>query len=332
MKKIFLLATLATLSTSAFSASTTSDQHYVIIQNSETADSFGLNTETNRTEYRTETERSICFRDVFDGYQTICNGVYVGLVDKDYDHDRDHDHDHDHDGRRGQYEPRPMPPACYTRPIYRSEMYTCWKPVSVPYDVFDHASTANVTVKIAAPPESLPANSNCGVRFTLAGDYMSAANNCAQYIAIAGQTVSGSGYIKNYKYEIKLLDAEVLLAPLAGNLEGLEVNGSELVVKTGNLRGGASFSLKLYVERKRLLKKDIVLIDRNLNAGEYSYQPTDARTGLVHINLQKLLGSFEENKKNIIRVSLDVNIKSSGSIQNTEAPALHQEASITINK
>jgi hypothetical protein len=76
----------------------------------------------------------------------------------------------------------------------------------------------------------------------------------------------------------------------------------------------------------------VVLIDRALNPGEYSFQSTDAKTGLVHINLQKILGNFEANKKNVIRVSLDLNLNSEAEINNQAMPALHQEATITIHK
>lgn len=316
MKKIFLTAILATLSVSAFGSSATSDQHFTAIQNSETTDSFALNTTSNRTEYRIETVRSICYRDVFEGYQTICNRL-AGYPDRD---------------RRGHYEPRPIPPVCYTRAVYRTEAYSCWQSVSVPYEVFDHASTANVDLKISATPEAKPVTNNCGVRFTLTGDYLVPTNTCAEYVAIANQTVENHGYVKNYNYAIKLLDAEVVLAPLAGNLQGLQVNGSNLVVTTGNLNGPANFTIKLFVERKRLLKKDVVLINRPLNANEFSFEATDARTGLVHVNLKKLLGNFEADKKNVIQVSLDVNINSPAMINNSAMPSLHQEASITINK
>lgn len=321
MKKILLTAILASLSVSTFGSSVTSDQHFTAIQNTETTDAFGLNTQTNRTEYRIETVRSICYRDVIVGYETICDR-FAGSVNPD----------RRIPPGRGRHEPRPMPPICHNRPVYRMEAYSCWRSVSVPYEVFDHASTANVNVKISATPEGKPVSKICGVNFNLTGDYLLPTNTCAEYVAVANQTVEDHGYVKNYNYAIKLLDAEIVLAPLAGNLQGLQVNGSDLVVKTGNLNGTANFTLKLFVERKRLLKKDVVLINRPLNANEFSFQAIDARTGLVHVNLQKLLGNFESDKKNIIQVSLDVAINSPAHINNSAMPALHQEASITINK
>jgi hypothetical protein len=259
----------------------------------------------------------------------------MSLINKDNDHERDHDHDRGGDHGRGGYEPRPMPrpvPVCYSQPVYRIEAYSCWETVSVPYEVFDHTTTANVNVKISPTPETRPVVNNCGVNFSLTGDYLIPTNTCSEYVAVANKTFENDGNVKNYTYAIKLLDAETVLAPLAGKLQGLQVNGSDLVVKTGNLTGATNFSLKLYVQRRRLLKSDVVLIDRALSPGEYSFQSTDAKTGLVHINLQKLLGNFEANKKNIIRVSLELNINTQAEINNQALPNLHQDASITINK
>ena len=110
----------------------------------------------------------------------------------------------------------------------------------------------------------------------------------------------------------------------------MHVEGNNLVVQTGTLTGASNFSLKLYVERKKLLQSDVVLIDRILRANEFSYEAIDGRVGLVRINLNKILGGFESNKRHVIKLNLDIRTDSGIIINNGALPSLHQEASITI--
>ena len=117
---------------------------------------------------------------------------------------------------------------------------------------------------------------------------------------------------------------------MAGNLQDISVNGNDLTVQTGNLVGATNFNLKLYVQRKKLLLSDVVLINRVLSTKEFSYEAIDEHTGLVHINLSKVIDGFEPNKKNVIKLSLDVNIEAGTLINGGELPNLHQEASVTI--
>jgi hypothetical protein len=346
MNRILAFGLMATLSISVFASSTTSDQHIVKIQNSETTEAFSLNTETYKTEYKIETIQNICYRQVFNGYQTVCNGyqfVSERSQGRGEDHhenrggDRDGDHrdnrgghrDGDH-GRDHEY-PRPQRPVCYSVPMYRTESYSCLQSVSVPYEVFDHQSTTNVNVVMSAAPETKQATGNCGINFNLTGDHLTSINTCNDYLAFANKTGENHGNFNSFNYTIKLVDAQLVMAPLAGNLQEMHINGSELIVRTGNLSDTARFNLKLYVQRRKLFKKDIVLIERVLKASEFSYQATDMNTGYVHIDLQKLIGNFEPNKKNIIRLNLDLNIDTTNLIKNSSLPKFNQEASITTH-
>ena len=74
----------------------------------------------------------------------------------------------------------------------------------------------------------------------------------------------------------------------------------------------------------------MVLINRVLRTSEFSYEAIDGRVGLVRINLDKLLGGFESNKKHVIKLNLDVKTDSGIIIHNGAQPSLHQESSITI--
>ena len=370
---------MLTLSVPTFAGST-SDQQTIIIQNNETTNTFVLNTQSTRTEYRTETVPSTCYRQVLDGYRRVCDYNYFNqIIAADFaggppvgphpapgPHPRDPgaepkptpgggdhgggdhgggdhgggnhgggDHgggDHgggDHDGG-GSYPP-PREPICHDEPVYRDEAYSCMKTEQIPYEVFDHNTDATVNVKIAAAPSTKPQAGNCGIDFNLNGDDLTATNTCSDYLAFANIGSMGSGYSKSYNYDVKLFDASIILSPLNGNLQDMHVDGSDLSFKTGTLSGATNFTLKLFVQRKRLLAKDITLIDRQLNANEFTYTAIDARTGYVHIDLDRVAGGFQSNKKNEINVKLDVSLPSAGTlITGQSAPTLHQEAGITV--
>ena len=127
-----------------------------------------------------------------------------------------------------------------------------------------------------------------------------------------------------------MYDAQKVLAPLAGNLVGMRVVGDELLVTTGNLTGATNFSLKLYVQRRRFLRSDVVLINRALTSKEFSYEAFDESKGTVHIKLSKLIDGFEANRKNVIKLNLDVNLDAGTLLNGGGLPSLHQESSITI--
>ena len=203
--------------------------------------------------------------------------------------------------------------------------------ISVPYEVVDHQSTANVNVKVSAAPATKPQSGSCGINFSLNGDAFAATNTCVDYLALSNQVVTDQGNAKSYSYAIKLYDAETVFAPLAGKLQDMHVEGDDLVVKTGNLVNATNFTLKLYVQRRRFLAKDMVLINRVLNANEFSYQAIDDKTGYVHINLEKILGGFQSGKKHVIQLNLDVNLDQGTLLNGGALPSLHQENQITIN-
>lgn len=341
MKKIYFSMFL-TLNFSNLSFAST-DFHSVLIQNTGTVDSFLLNSIATRTEYRTEEVQSTCYRQVFDGYQTVCDR-FVELISpiavRDVGPHPDPGPHPDDPGRVEKPGPghpdfpsepnEPREPACHEEATYRDEAYSCVQTVSVPYEVYDHDASANVNVKVSAVPESTSQTGNCGIQFSLSGDNLSASNTCPSYIATANITKNGAGYDKNYSYLINLFDAQKLLAPLSGKLTNLHIENGILIAKTGNLTNAKNFSLKLFVKRNRFLIKDIVIIDRMLTAKEFSYEAIDDQTGNVKINLEKLAGDMN-NLKYTIKLCLDVTLPS-GVLLNNNLPNMHQENSIIVKK
>jgi hypothetical protein len=185
---------------------------------------------------------------------------------------------------------------------------------------------------MAAAPASKPQTGNCGVNFQLNGASFSASNTCSDYLATANVATDGTSDAPVYNYSIALFDRAQVLAPLAGGLKNLSVDGDFLTAKVGTLTDASNVTLKLYVERKRFLKKDVVLIDRALKAGEFTYQAIDEKTGTLKVNLDKLLGGFESDKKHDITLSLSVALPAGTVISGPESlPATTQSSSITIH-
>jgi hypothetical protein len=367
-----LACLLTTSLTMAQGYASTSDVHSVIVENNDKVDTFSLNTVTTRTEYRTETVQSTCYRQEIIGYRRVCRDdfnfsqIIGSLEPKDVGphpppgpHPRDPRDppperkpeprpsprpdprpeprpyprpDPRPDPRpepRPYPRPEPRPPVCYDEPIYQEVAYSCLKTISVPYEVVDHESTANVNVKLGAAPQSKPQTGNCGITFSMNGDNFQANNSCLDYLALAQVGKKDNGRIKDLSYTIALLDAEKVFSPLAGGLTNMHLDGDVLVIRTGELRANSNFSLKLYVERKRILKKNDVLINRVLKSSDFTYQPIDSRTGYVRMDLSRLTGNFDNSKKHIIKVNLDLTLPAGTIISGSSMPSTHQEAEVT---
>jgi hypothetical protein len=344
--KLFLTSIALIASASSFAS--TSDSHSLPILGTESNDSFSLLTTQTKTLYRQETVSRICYRQEVVGHHQVCEGGTRDIVAIDKE-TRGAGDNHGQQGEQkpggqqpggerpgqpGGDKPTPRPPVCRDEPIFRDVPYTCYETISVPYEVVDHYTKSNFDVRTQAAPNDLAASAGCAVTFQAYGDAVSASTGCASMLVLANSnSVSdidqGGTHINSYKYDLKVVDANRALAPLAGGLSDLKLEGQTLIVKTGDLKKGSNFQLRLFVERRNLLKKDETKIDRALTASEYTYEALDASSGLVKIDLNKLLGGINRTKKHSIRVNLDVQVDG-GSIINTNVPNLHQESKITI--
>ena len=315
--KTILTSTFVVILSMPAMASMTSDNHETLIQNSEVTEAFSLKTLTNKTEYTTKTVSATCYKDVINGTREVCDKFsrfpsVAGLVPNRPIHAPSHKS------------------ACHEEIVYKTVAYTCDKTVAVPNEVFDHNSVANVNVKISAAPKTKTQTANCGISFNMTGDSLTAANTCADYLATFVKAEETGKNETNYTYIVKLFDAQSVLAPLAGKLQNMQVDGDDLIVQTGNLSGATNYNLKLYVERKRLFQDDYVLVNRVLDAKEFFYEPINDTTGNVHINLKKLLVGFESNRKYAIQLNLDINLGEGTILSKEKLPSLHQQANLTI--
>jgi hypothetical protein len=335
--KLFLAIFI--LSTSSFASTT--DSHLVRIDGQESREGFSLYTTTTRTEYRTQTVERICYRTIIDGYRRVCNR-YSDIVQPRPPRDprdpnrplppRDPHYPNPRPEPRPEPRPIPRPPVCYDEPIYRTVPYTCYETINTPYEVIDHNTVSNLNV-ILTPAESINNNTTCNLNFEAIGDNVSAQTNCNEILAISNSTLA-VGYdrgtrMQNIDYSIKLFDRQKLIAPLAGGLANMHLEGQNLVVVTGDLNNSKNFNLKLFVERRKFLRDDEVILNRTLQPTEFSFEANGGNTGLLKIDLARLLGGINTSKKHKIKLQLDV-VLPAGNILNTNGVNTHQESEITV--
>lgn len=318
--KSFILA-LALMAGISAHASTV-DGYTLPITGVQTEENFTMNAVQTRTEYRNETVANTCWRTVADGYQTFCRQepeVYCRQ-----------------DGRGGQYCSTVFNNRCYTQMQYRQEPYTCYQTVAVPYEVFSNNVKANVNVKVTNVPGDVEAPHNtCGIDFTLQGSNFKSVANCPEFIVLAKQLLLnesrvGDTVTQNRSIDITLLDSKKIAAPTKGGIANMKFSGQTLSFRTGDLTKNPNFTLKLFVERRKLLRADETLINRKLTPEEYTFEKTSDEYGTVKINLGKLFGGINAKKKHVLKVDLDVVVDTKTAI-NAKLPSLSASDSITVN-
>ena len=348
--KSFILALSIVFASNTFASTT--DSYSLPINGDESTERFVLNAEQTKTLYRTEIVDSTCYRTVQNGYEMQCNYVPEVVCYNTPDYPRyPSGPGPGHGGHPGQGPghrpgfggPRPRQRVCETRyvnrcysvPRYVQEAYSCKKSMEIPYEVFDYNVKASVDVVIKNPTKNVAFNS-CDVDFVLFGSNLSAQSSCRDYIIQATKSNTMSNLSNkqveiNSKYELTVQDLATAVAPVSKGISNLRMEGQTVVFKTGNLTKNKNFTLKLYVERRKLLKSDVVIINRNLSPSEYTYEAVDAENGNVKISLTKLFGGINKNKKHIINVELKLKDSFENALNKDIIPALKVSRSITVN-
>ena len=314
---IIALALLAGFSAYA----STIDGYSLPITGTKTEENFTMNAVQTRTEYRNERVAKTCFRQVFEGYRTECREEPQVICYSD--------------SRGGQFCSTRYERLCNSVPAYRQEAYTCYQTVSVPYEVFSNNVKTNVNVKVSKASGGLQAPHNtCGIDFTLTGGDFKSVAQCPEFIILAkkynDESRVGDTVIQNRSLVLTLLDAKKLSAPTKGGIVDMKLEGQTVVFRTGDLTKNPNFSLKLFVQRRKLFKADDTLISRNLNPSEYTFEKISEDYGIVKISLSKLLGGIDDKRKHIIKIDLNVEVDTTGSINST-LPSFSASESIIVN-
>lgn len=299
----------------------TVDGYSLPISGQQSVENFTLNTVQTRTEYRNETVANTCWRTVFAGYRQVCRQEAVTSC---------------WPGPNGrQVCDTRWITQCFQEPQYRQESYTCYQTVAVPYEVFSNYVKALVNVKLPNVPagSSLP-QETCNIDFRLEGGNFSSYANCSEFIVIATRSSTesreGQTVIQDRKFNINLLDTKTVTAPVRGGIGEMRMEDQTLVFRTGDLSKNPNFSLKLFVERRKLLKGDETLINRNLAPGEYTFEKTSDEYGTVRVNLSKLIGGINTKRKHVLKVDINVLTSTANSI-NPSLPKMSASESIIVN-
>jgi len=263
MKKLFAAGFGLALSFASFANSTTTFNYN---GSTPTFDDV-LNGEQSRTEYRTETRFTTCFRQEVAGSRQVCNGGaggyyggagYYGPYSGPYLGGY-------HGGYYGGYS-RSIYASCYSEPIYRTVSYTCEETVKVPYTVKELDVVAKVTINVANESDEV-ANEAISVTLNNDGTVSLKATGSKNYlIFLTGKkdaaTVSGSVKTINATYNVELIPATALRATnvvvLDASFTGVTFNHDV------DVYGLMTRTLK--VEKRRFLAKKKVLFDNVLTA------------------------------------------------------------------
>ncbi len=314
-----ILAILLAFASTVFAS--TVDNFSLPLNRIETEENFLLQTIQTRTAYRQETIAKTCFRTEFDGYRSVCGYFPVVFC---------HDNRASHSECQSRLEFR-----CHQEPQYRNVSYTCYDTVTVPYEVNDHSVRANISVNVNRNTNQTNIE-NCAMNFSLMGEVLKTGSDCRNQLIVAKNSQRSEmdqfGTVTSfYQYQLNVLDTAATIAPIDGGIEQMQLEGHTLTFRAGDLSRNANYSLNLFVERRHLLKSDETLINRTLSPSEFSFEKINDRFSTVKINLDKLLGGFNDSKKHVIKVEMNIHLPE-GTLINNSQPLFSAQNTLTIKK
>lgn len=271
MKKLLGIFSVA-LSFSAVAS--TVDVKTFVYDGSVSSTTLLLSAEKTHTEYRMEQRQSICYRNEFRGYRTVCTGGYGGGY-----------------GRPGRH-PRPYPGpvgTCWTEPVYVTVSYSCIQTVSVPFEVKDYDVEARVNLDV----NKLSSEATPGETFkvTLTGDQLSFdVNGSKKFFVVKRKEDIRSSMNGSVKMMDALLSTELVeSAPIlkALNLANIAIENGLLTFDLGPVENNANIGFALKITKKKLLGSDPVLLDRDLLDSEIEVKATSSGSE-AGINVTKL--------------------------------------------
>lgn len=273
------MRTVAILLSLVFSVSlfaSTGETRSFRFDGSQRSNTLTLEGTKTHTEYRYEQRARTCYRQVLVGYRNVCRRVRTGSRCTT---------------RNGQRVCTPVyTRRCTRRPVYRSEPYTCYETVRVPYEVFDYYTQANVNFTFAPTPAGINANEQLKVR--LNGDDLSTSVNSSGKLILlydrqeTAYMDNGTKFI-NVQYFIEFVDLEKALAPLRGGIQLAEVKEDALIFNAGEIPQDMSYKFKLNIQKNRFLLSDPVLFSGDLNQGDLEISNMNGRSE-VKVNLANL--------------------------------------------
>jgi hypothetical protein len=257
---------------------------------------FILRGAQTHTEYRVEQVPDTCYRTVFMGYRTVCNGGPYCPI-----------------GRPGCYNYPGR--TCHQQPVYRTEAYRCMRTVSIPYEVEDYKTEAKVQFSFNVA-DNISANERFIIK--LEGENLTlAAQGSRRYVIVKNSeviesTLSGDLKSIDAKYEIQLVEAAPLMRAIS--MSRAHVNGQALEFDLGAGAENYAINHKLIVDKAPRVGRDTRLLEKMLMANDMTMtSSTNATLYSVDLNAQGV--TLESGR---YRISIEASYASDGVILNQE--------------
>ena len=332
MKKTLVLIGLML---AGIAQASTVDSYSIRLNGQDSTENVVLKATQTKTLYRDEIVDSTCYRTVQRGWELQCQ-MYPEVVCYDVPDYPRYPYG-PYENRRRVCETRYVQ-RCHNVPRYVEEAYACKKTIQVPYEVFDYNAENAVATKITYKTNVENSYYDCNLDLIQNGGSFSMNSNCGNLLIFTSQSsknLSVGDVVKTQTdVNAELYDLKNYTAPISKGVKNLRLQGQNIVFTSGDLSVNKNFTLKLYVERRKLLKKDITIINRKLTPAEYTFAKTADGEGTVTISLTKLFGGINRNKKHIIDVEIALleNANPSLKLLNTDLlPKKKVSNSITVN-
>ena len=269
--KALVLFLLMALSSPAFSDSTATER--VWFDGGQETSTVNLSTEKTRTEYRTVTVPSTCYRTEYrhqcrwtPGHcRSVCRNGRCRRVCSP--------------GRR----------ICRSFPV--RVPYHCERTVRESYQVFDYY--VNTTVNVGYELENISAPANEEFLFSVTGKDLSlTVADSKNYLVLkkAKQTESarsGDTLEQTFNFNIDFVPAVTIEEALGGGIQNVVLNNGILRFSLGKSFNLENFVQNLKVYNSRVIISDVLLLDKDLKANEMEIS-TDGDLKTITVDLNKL--------------------------------------------
>ena len=359
--KLILIGLLALSALSAFGA----ESETFTFDGSETFKEVVLDSKVYRTEYRTETHQSTCYRQEIAGYQTQChyetrqNCSYVpqtchvvttnqctnvppvcrpvchngpqGQICRDVcSGGGTQCHPVTHQECHGGY--NQCTPyqyqVCRDVPVYRQVAYACTQTTQVPYQVFDHSVEANVKINFANLPEGANANEKFTVEIQeddVVLSVLSSHNVLIYTDKVQNVSANGASKIIDATIEVKFADLAGLRNTMT-EINQVSISNNVLTFALGKA-SNLKFKTKLEIVQKKLFKNE-TLINRELAQFEVNPFNNNGQQFFA-VDLAKL-GLKVKSKKYKVSIEVQALIDSARPLNYQDLPILKLDKEIDI--
>lgn len=277
MKMLVGLFTVA-LSFSAVASSV--DTKTFVYDGSQNSVELILRAEKTHTEYRTEDQRTTCYRTEVVGHTTICTGGSYGPGYPGPGYPR---------GPGYPYPGPHYPRQCQTQPVLRTVPYSCIQTVRIPFEVKDFDVDARVIIDVTKiSPE---ATSGETFKVTLNGDELSySVVGSKKFFIIKKKqdvrsTMNGSVKMIDGVLAAELIEAAPVLKAI--KMTDISIENGVLNFGIGQVESRANLGFALKVLKVKTFGSDTVILDRELLASEVEVTATSTGSA-AGVNVNKL--------------------------------------------